>query len=126
MSGSIPPIRMGLTNVDEIMSLVKITAKLNKYISFIAKYEPFSSQTFISSFYLIFCTQFEIICYGIPYFIYFIFFCYHVFNFIAFQFMFFYLMCLYLKIKINALNESTNRNGEKKTIHKNQRNSSII
>ena len=107
ISGRIPPKHLGLNDSDEILQLVKISARLTKLLHYnndvVVRY---LSAIFVPGvFYLCGSLNDAVNC-GIPNGILFIFVCRYFANFITYQFMYFFIICLYLKLKINSLNES--------------------
>ena len=64
-----------------------------------------AGDTILITCYLIKTNLFDTICYGIPNAIIFPFFMIYLFNFVTYQFLIFYIICLYLNMKINSLNE---------------------
>ena len=107
MSGLVSPKSIGLTNKEEIYKLVKKTKRLFilcKYnieliipiITFFISFVPFIMN----------CTVFETIIYGIPHSILFSMGCYYVFNINIWQVVYLYIMCRYIKIKLNELNNN--------------------
>ena len=106
-AGRVPPKNMGLTNINEIEFLIKITHRLNGWLHFNNdKVLPIIFSIFVPGVYYIYLTTLEAIIYAIPNTIIILFNARYFWNFIGYQFMMFYIICLYLKIKINALNES--------------------
>ena len=107
MSGLTPPAKIGLKNDQEIRSLVKTTGKLYKFLKFNNdRFIPIATIAFNLGFYGFHGSLYDVLVYGIPNTILFDFWTHYVWNMICFQFMSFYIICLYLKFKINSLNES--------------------
>ena len=107
MSGLVPPKSLGLTNEKHIFKLVTITKNLVKIISFYTdKIMPAISLLTVNGLYLINGSPYELIFYGVPNSIVMIFWTHFVWIIILNQFLEFYIICVYFKIKINSLNES--------------------
>ena len=106
MAGSVRPISLGLTEEKEIKKLLKTTKRLNIILRFNNdQVLPILCILFVFSFYLFYCETYETVIYGIPNTVLFIFWGRYYWNSCNFQFMCFYIICSYLKLKINALNE---------------------
>ena len=106
MSGLVPPKSIGLTDEQEIIKLTKFTVKFYYLLNFITNY----LQTYLSfladfMFYLFLTKPLEVLFFGIPNVVVFGLFTRYFYNFFLNQLLVFYVICLYLKIKINSLNE---------------------
>ena len=106
MSGLVSPKSLGLTDEQQIRKLLSQTKTLLKYIYINNNViMPLVAITIMISVFLIKTNLYETICYGIPnafiYAVYIV----HLMNLVIYPFMIFYTNCVYLKMKINSLNE---------------------
>ena len=107
MSGRIPPKTIGLTNGHQIRQLLRITRKMHYYLKLNNDvFLPLTCPLIIPCYYLFYANPFEAIVYGVPHGLLFAFWCHTVWNVIGFQFICFHTICLYLKIKLNNLNQN--------------------
>ena len=105
MSGLVSPKRLGLTDERQVIKLIQITKKLKTSIHFNNNYlAPNLAFIFIIAVYLLNCQLSESFYFGFPNALITGLWVYYFWNFVGFQFMCFYI-CLYLKFKINSLNE---------------------
>ena len=106
MSGLVSPKSLGLTDVEEVTKLVKTTKRLYGIIRFNNDVIlPVFGPVFSLSIYLFYGKPYDVFIFGIHNAIIFFFYIRFYWNQFLYQFFVFYIMCLYLKIKINALNE---------------------
>ena len=107
ISGSVPPIRLGLTNEKQIRKIVKITKFGIKGIEFNNNWVfPIFALMVLIIIYAVKCTLMEILLYGIPNALLFMIWTIYVVGVIDNIFLTFFILCLYLKLKINELNEN--------------------
>ena len=104
MSGSVTPRAVGLTNSEKILKLLKKTRISFKILSLNNNYFlPFLSFALIITLYLLNCTLAETLIYGLPNAVLYTAFAYHAFNIAFYQCLYFYILCCYLKIKIENI-----------------------
>ena len=106
MSGLVSPKSLGLTDEQQITKLLnrtkyllKITRINNKFIF------PISAITILVSIYTFKTSLIETVYYGFPNAIIMVAWVTYFFNSLNYQCLVFYILCLYLKMKINSLNE---------------------
>ena len=106
MSGLVSPKSLGLTDEQQIRKLLKTTKTLLKYININNNIiGPIIAVTIMITCFSLNASLFETICYGIPNSIIYAIWTVYCINLITYQFLLFYIICLYLKMKINSLNE---------------------
>ena len=107
MSGLIPPKSLGLNNYKEIIKLLKITRYGLKLISWNNQIIlPIFGTFCFLGIYSLKCNVIEMLTFGIINNILIIIWAIYCSNMVTYQIFLFYIICLYLKIKINSLNES--------------------
>ena len=107
MSGLIPPKAVNLTNNEDIRRLVSTTGKLYPFLIFHNNFiVHFLAIVFVPTVFLFTGHPFETLVYGLPNAFLFLAWAHYFWNNVLFQFLVFHIICLYLKIKINRLNES--------------------
>ena len=104
MSGFITPNSIGLTNRDQILALIRRTRILFKILIF-NTYIVFTIMSLIFCLmpYIIKCTLFEILIFGIPNTLFFTLIVHYVFNTILFHGIYLYILCYYLKLKFRNI-----------------------
>ena len=107
ISGSVPPIRLGLTNEQQIRKLVKIT----KFCSIGVEFNnnrvfPGVALMVIIIIYSVECSPMEALLFGLPNALILMTWAIYVVGVIDNLFVIFLITCLYLKMEINSLNES--------------------
>ena len=106
MSGLVSPKSIGLTDEVQIRKLLKLTKFLTKYLELNStRIVPVSPFTFIITIYMINTNLMETVCYGLPNAINYSILAIYALILISYHVFLQYIICLYLKIKINALNE---------------------
>ena len=106
MSGLVSPKSLGLTDEQQITKLLNLNKKLLKFLCLNNNwFIPIASGLFMSTLYILRTNMNEAIFYGIPNSIIFMIYCYYCSNALTYQFLVHYIICLYLKMKINSLNE---------------------
>ena len=107
MSGLVSPKSLGLTDQREIRKLLKTTRIGFKYLEWNNNNViPIMGFLTVFPIYLSYTTPLEVTIYGIPNSIITSFWAVYVFKIFVNQFFCFSIICLYLKLKINRLNES--------------------
>ena len=102
----VSPKSLGLTDEPQIRKLLKFTRISIKCLYWNNHLcMPISGSLMYFLSYYFFCSSLEIIIYGIPNSILDFIWCLFVWNIVDIQFVCFYIICLYLKMKINRLNE---------------------
>ena len=115
MGGVVPPKILGLTDEKEIIKLTKFTGKLYHSLNFHNEYLiTFLSLVFEPLVYLLYTNPLETLYFGIPNALVFTIWARYYWNFILYQFLVFYIICSYLKYKINSLNEKVVEMKERK------------
>ena len=106
MAGLVPPKSVGLTDVEEIKKLIRLTSKFYQLIHFHTKYVlPIYGSTFQLTLYVLYTHPLEILYFGIPNALLFALWIHYYWNFFLYQLLVFYIICLYFKSKINRLNK---------------------
>ena len=106
MSGLVSPKSLGLTDGEEIKRLLNITRRMKPLIILNNEYIfPFIGFTFVEIFYLVYGSPMEALIYGVPNAVLWSLFAKYFGNILFFQVLCFHVNCLYLKFKINNLNE---------------------
>ena len=105
MSGLVTPKSIGLTDEQHIRKLIRRTGKLLKFLRLNDSLLPTMGIIFTIVLYLLRTTPSEALFYGIPNAIILGFWTLYVTNIFLTQIIYFYIICLYLNIKINSLNE---------------------
>ena len=106
MSGLVTPKSLGLTNQTEISKLIQRTRTLLKYVKVNFNLLPIIIIVMIICIYLANgWTLFDALTFGLGNGIVLALFAYLGLEIIVYQFIYFYIMCLYLKIKIKSMNE---------------------
>ena len=106
MAGLETPQSLGLTNREEILKLLKTTRRLKRGLHFNSdRICVVMAMAYCLTLYLVYTQPYEVLFYGIPHSILFTLWVRYYWNLYGFQFMAFYIICLYLKFKFNALNE---------------------
>src|SRR5882724_10910013 len=110
MSGFITPVSIGLTNRDQILALIRRTRILFKILIF-NTYIVFTIMSLIFCLmpYIIKCTLFEILIFGIPNTLFFTLIVHYVFNTILFHGIYLYILCYYLKLKLRNIGNITSK-----------------
>ena len=107
MSGSVPPIRLSLTNEQQIRRLVKITKFCKTGVEFNNnRVFPILCLMTMLTIYSIKCSLFETLLFGIPNALLFMTWTIYVGGAFDTIFLIFFIICLYLRLKIYSLNES--------------------
>ena len=106
MAGMVPPKSLGLTDEKDIIKLTKFTGKLYNFLNFHNEYPlAFLALVFEPLVYLLYTNLWDTLFYGIPNALLFTIWARYYWNFTLYQFLVFYVICLYLKMKIKWLNE---------------------
>ena len=105
MSGLVSPKSIGLTDEHHIQKLLKLTKPLIKCLKMNNIVIPLCGSNVILFTYVFEATLLEAIYYGLPNSIIMFIYLYYAANFVFYQFFVFFILCLYLKLKINSLNE---------------------
>ena len=106
MSGLVSPKSLGLTDGKEVTKLVKTMKRLYWIIRFNTdRVLIFFGPIFTLTIYFFYGQPYDTIKFGIYNAILLFFWANHYFNLFLYQFFVFYIICLYLKMKINSLNE---------------------
>jgi len=107
MSGLLSPKSLGLTDADEILKFIKLAKRLLKIIDF---YITFVSPLFVGIIMMVplvlNLSLSDILMYSCPNLITFVLFCFYSYEINLFQAIYFYLLCYYIRLKINAMNTS--------------------
>ena len=105
MSGQVSPSTIGLKNQQDVMKLIKITKKLNRVIKLNNNYNITTiAFVFLILVYLVINVILNILIYGVPNSILMAMWTHHSMNIFGYQFLYFYLICLYCKIRIIEIN----------------------
>ena len=106
MSGSVPPKAMGLNNSKDILSITKKAKFLFKFVDFnMRSFLPLFALLAVLFVYYYQWTEYVLI-YGFPNGIFLAIFSEYYLGILLYQYLYFYMICLYFRIKINSLNES--------------------
>lgn len=109
MTGSKPPISIGLERDKDIKAMLKVSKKLFHFLDNNMKNNPFVCSTFVLSGYYIRAELWEIIALGIPYAVMTSLWSLAWWHVVGFHVVAFYLICRYLKIKIYHLQPQIHR-----------------
>ena len=105
MSGSVSPQSIGLNDEKQINKLISFSRKLFLIVKYQSQFiVPISGVIICLSFYIIFTSFTELLLYGITSAISIFWFVLNFSNFLGFQYLYFYLVCKYLDIKLKNIN----------------------
>ena len=109
MSGSLPPKSLGLTDEQQIRKLLRTTRRLVKFLEINNnRIMPFCMFSFVSSVYWFHTDWMETLGFGLPNAIIFILLTNYLINGVFYQLAIIFIIGLYLRLKINALNQVVN------------------
>ena len=110
MSGSVTPREVGLTNEEDVRHLVRITRRIRKIIWFNNDYViPVCAFNFVLAGFYFKCGSVETLIYATPHAIYLAVWGHIFWNIFGYQFMYFYIICKFLKIRLKRIKESVIR-----------------
>ena len=106
MSGSVSPASIGLTDEEQVIKLISLSRKLFIIVKYQCKFiVPMLAAFFVISPYLLSTSPIEIVLYGIPATIIYFHIELYFWTFFGYQYLYFYLVCKYLDMKLKNSNE---------------------
>ena len=106
MSGSVSPASIGLTDEEQVNKLLKLTRNLLTFVKYQCQYiVPLCIASVIILLFIMFTSIIEVLLYGIPTTIMYLFVELYFWNFLGYQYLYFYLLCKYLDRKLKNCND---------------------
>ena len=106
MSGSVSPSSIGLTDEHQVTKLLSLSRKLFIIVKYQCQYVlPICVGIVLLPTYIMSTSVYEVLLYGIPTILIYLIIELHLWNFFSYLYLYFYLVCKYLNVKLKNLNE---------------------